>query len=163
MPQVISSSMIVATLAMQCIKQALSPDCPQEAVGYTVNDVCMSEEVFERFTVKSSERCAYSHLHKQHGRIKTVTVGKKTGLKTLYRLIKEAFGDVDECEYEIDIPASALTVVKYRVTNPIHSIFADAECSGRIIDIIGDEYFPDDHIYAVRKGELVRPLRIKIR
>ena len=95
--------------------------------------------------------------------VKTVSVSPRTHFRTLYRCIKRALGDDEDTQYELDMMGSSLAHIKYRTANPIHSICLDGESVGRIYQLIGGEYFPRDHVYAVRSPGKVRYVRIKIK
>lgn len=161
-PQVISSSMLIASIAFVCIKRALRGDNSTAGVGYNVSDVFSSEGFFDKAPVKESVSCSFSSLHASDSEIKTLTVSPRTQLRTLYQCIKRLFGDASDTEYEIDMPASCLTYVKYRINNPIHSIYLDSDSVGRIYQLIGNEYFPRDHVYAVSSPKKTEYIRIKI-
>lgn len=162
-PQVISSSMLIASIAFLCIKKVISYDNAISGIGYHISDVFSSEDFFDRSTVKESGCCSFKTMHHFQSPIKTIGISSRTSLKTLYRCLKRAFGDEVDMPYEIDMMASCLTHIKYRMANPIHAIDLDCESVGRLYQVIGDEYFPHDHIYAIKSNAGIRYIRIKIK
>ena len=161
-PQVISSSMLIASIAFVCIKRALAHDGSSVSSGYNVSDVFSSEDFFDKSSVRESDCCSFKDMHSATS-VKTVSVSPRTHFRTLYRCIKRALGDDEDTQYELDMMGSSLAHIKYRTANPIHSICLDGESVGRIYQLIGGEYFPRDHVYAVRSPGKVRYVRIKIK
>ena len=162
-PQVISSSMLIASIAFVCIKKALAYDNSTFSTGHNISDVFSSEDFFDKATVKVSGCCSFNSMHNFKSPIKTVSVSPRTQLKTLYKCIQRALGDKEDVAYELDMMESCLAHIKYRTSNPIHSICLDNESVGRIYQLIGNEYFPRDHVYAVCSTGNTRYIRIKIK
>jgi molybdopterin/thiamine biosynthesis adenylyltransferase/proteasome lid subunit RPN8/RPN11 len=162
-PQVISSSMLVASLAFVCIRKALARDKSTVSRGYNVSDVYTSEGFFDHAPVRAGGCCSFSSLHAMGTPIKIVRVSPRTHMKTLYKCVKRALGDEEDTCYELDMMDSCLPHVKYRGANPIHSILLDSESVGRLCQLMGDEYFPRDHVYAVLSNGATRYVRIKIK
>ena len=164
-PQVISSSMLIASLAFVCLMKALRNDRSTAATGYNLNDVSASyDRFFNVAPVRTSPRCSFAAAHAQKSRIKTMEISVGMHLRTLYRRVRKIFGDeTEDKEYEINMISSCLTHVKYRTENPIHSITLDNESIGRMRDVIHDDYFPKDHIFAVSSVDRVKYIRIKLR
>ena len=77
--------------------------------------------------------------------------------------MKRVLGDTEDTEYELDMMASCLTHVKYRTADPIHSILLERDSIGRLSRLVGNEYFPQDHVYAVLSEGTTRYVRIKIK
>ena len=155
--------MLIASLAFVCIKKALSYDNSAFSTGHNISDVFSSEDFFDKAPVRKSGCCSFRPMHEFRSPIQTITISPRTQLKTLYKRIKCAFGDTSDTQYELDMMASCLTHIKYRTTNPIHSVILDNESIGRICQIIGNEYFPRDHVYAVHSTNNTRYIRIKIK
>ncbi len=162
-PQVISSSMLIASIAFVCIKRVLAFDNSTFSTGYNISDVFDSEDFFDKAPVRTSNCCSFKNMHYHNEPIKTIVISEKTQLKTLYKRIKQVFNDFENIQYELDMVASGLTHVKYRTKNPIHSILLENDSVGRVYQIIGDEYFPRDHVYAVVSENTRRFIRIKIK
>ncbi len=164
-PQVISSSMLIASIAFVCLKKALRHDRSTVATGYNINDVSASyDRFFNVAPVRTSARCSFAAAHAESDGIETIEISAGTHLRTLYRRVRKIFNDKTEDKvYEINMMSSCLTQVKYRTENPIHSITLDKESIGRMRDVIRYDYFPADHIYAVSSAENVKYIRIKLR
>ena len=161
-PQVISSSMLVASVAFLCMRRALSGDRSSCSVGYNIGDVSSCHGFFDSAPIKAGQSCSFNSLHSSE-RIKTVRVCPDTRLSSLYCRIKSALGDSGEEEYDLDMMGAALTHIKYRRVNPIHSIHLDPDTPGRICQVIGEEYFPRDHVYAVDSSKGRKYIRIIIK
>ena len=162
-PQVISSSMLIASVAFVCIKKALANDNATFSSGYNISDVFSSEDFYDKAPVRISHCCSFRSMHEFKSPIKTISISPQTHFKTLYKCIKAIFKDHEDCEYEIDMVSSGLTHLKYRRINPIHSICLDKDCIGKIHHLIGTEYFPRDHVYAISSKGRTRYIRIKLK
>ena len=163
-PQVISSSMLIASVAFLCIKRALANDNSKMSVGYNISDVVQSECFFEASKIKRSNCCDFAKIHDAKLPPKTICISERTQLSSLYNCIQRIFKDGDIARgYEIDMIQSGLTQVKYRTNNPIHSIVVDRECVGRLYHLIKDDYFPMDYIYVVNSPNESKLIRIKIK
>ena len=162
-PQVISSSMLIASVAFVCVKKAIAYDNSTFSTGYNISDVFSSEDFYDKAPVRISHCCSFRDMHEFKSSIKNISVSPQTHFKTLYKCIKAIFKDRADCEYEIDMVSSGLTHLKYRRINPIHSICLDKDCIGKIHHLIGTEYFPCDHVYAVCSKGRTKYIRIKLK
>ncbi len=162
-PQAISSSMLIASLAYVCIKKTLGYDNSKFSTGYNISDVFDSENFFDEAPVRESNCCSFRQLHRFDSSIKTICISERTQMKTLYKCLKHLFKNKDDKTYELDMVASGLTHIKYRTTNPIHSIILDKDSVGRIYQLIREDYFPRDHVFAVIAGNETRYVRMKIK
>ncbi len=163
-PQVISSSMLIASIAFLCIQQSLTDDTSEKSIGYNISDVIQSESFFEMAPVMRSNCCNFGIIHDTTEPIKTICVSEKTKLSSLYKSLNRLFlSQRSNQGYEIDMLASGLTQIKYRAKNPIHSILAEEDSRGRIYHIIKEDYFPLDHVYVVNSSTESKLIRIKIK
>lgn len=161
-PQVISSSTLVATVAFDRMMKVLRGDGGDKTQFVEIHDVAKDQKPIDSYYVGKTPACAFSSLHESMTDIPEIELRPSDSIKKIYLKLNKVLGGNSE-EYLLDIWASGLSFVKYRKQLPLNSIIFSEMCEGRLKDVIGDEYFPRDHVYIVKTDECKRAVRIKIK